>query len=597
MGWILASALPLGVAFELGGAALLAGEKPAKSKPGPDSTSQPVLFQEVTNQAGIQFQHINGATRKKYMPETMGSGGLFFDYNNDGWLDIYLVDGGSLVDEELAGRTRSVLYRNNGDGTFRDVTADSGLEHRAYGMGACAADYDNDGWVDLYLTNFGPNVLYRNNGDGTFTDVTQTAGGRSPLWSTSCAFGDIDNDGNVDLFVTNYVDSSVNNNKFCGDKIQRVRTYCHPNVYNGLPDILYRNNGDGTFTDVTRKAGVFTTAGKGLGVVFGDYNNDGWADIYVANDSVPNFLYRNQGNGTFEEVSMWAGVAVNGEGRPEAGMGTDMGDYDNDGRLDIFVANLDVESNTLYHNGGQGLFADRTFESGQGQPSLPFVGFGAAFLDYDNDGDLDVIVANGHILDNASYFRDDATYAQPNLLFRNQGASGFKEVRTTSGPGLALVKVSRGLAVGDMDNDGDLDLLITNNGQSADLLRNHGGNQKNSLLVRTVGTESNRDGIGARLELTLGSTTQLREVKAGSSYLGQNDSRVHFGLGRAVRINRLQVRWPSGTVDVEENLEANQILTVVEGKGIVRREPFRTSTARSDARLQQSKQERGIKKQ
>lgn len=549
-------------------------EKAARTAQMRDSTAPAILFRDVTKLAGIEFQHSNGATPMKYMPETMGSGALFLDYNSDGWLDVFLVDSGSLVNEKLSRRARSVLYSNNGDGTFRDVTAHSGLKNPGYGMGACAADYDNDGWVDLYLTNFGPNVLYHNKGDGTFEDVTGQAGVSSPLWSTSCAFGDIDNDGNVDLYVTNYVDFGLDNNKFCGDHIKQIRAYCHPNVYNGLPDVLYRSNSDGTFSDVTREAGVHAAAGKGLGVVFGDYDNDGWIDIYVANDSVPNFLYRNRADGTFEEVGLWSGVGVNGEGRPEAGMGTDLGDVDNDGLLDIFVTNLDMETNTLYRNRGQGIFTDVTFESGQGEPSLRFVGFGTAFFDYDNDGNLDVIVANGHILDNAAYFNSNTTYAQLNLLLRNQGAGIFEEVGPTSGPGFALEKVSRGLAVGDIDNDGDLDVLVTNNGQSADLLRNEGGNRQNSLLVRTIGTKSNRDGIGARLTLTSGSTTQVREVKAGSSYLGQNDLRVHFGLGQASRIDRLEVRWPSGEVDILEALQPNQILTVLESEGIVRREAF-----------------------
>ena len=557
--------------------AMTAGQEPVAQVSTP--VTQAVVFQDITQHAGIHFLHINGATPEKYMPETMGSGALFFDYNNDGWVDIYLVNGGSLVDAQLSRRARSALYRNNGDGTFTDVTAQSGIENHSYGMGACAADYDNDGWVDLYLTSFGRNILYHNNGDGTFTDVTEKAGVGLSSWSTSCAFGDIDNDGFVDLFVTNYVDFALNNNKYCGDHMHNIRAYCHPNVYNGLPNVLYRNNGDGTFTDIIRKAGLYTTAGKGMGVVFGDYNNDGWIDIYVANDSVPNFLYRNRGHGTFEEVGMWAGVAVGADGQSRAGMGTDMGDYDNDGLLDIIVTNLDMQTHNLYHNMGQGMFSDVTFESGVGEASMPFVGFGVTFFDYDNDGKLDVVVANGNVLDNAKYFRDNATYAQRKLLFHNEGKGTFKEVGLSSGPGFALEKVGRGLAVGDIDNDGYLDLLITNNGQTADLLRNDGGSRNNALLVRTIGTKSNRDGIGARLKLTVGSTSQIAEVKAGSSYLSQSDMRVHFGLGQALRVDRLELRWPSGTIDVMNNLEVNQILTVFEGKGIVRQEPFRTPKA------------------
>ncbi len=533
-----------------------------------------IIFEEGTEAAGLRFEHLNGATPDKYMPETMSGGGLFFDFDNDGWLDIFLVNSGSLVDAEVAARAHPALYRNNANGTFREVTAGSGLEHRGYDMGACAADYDNDGWVDLYVTSVAANVLYHNSGDGTFSDVTETAGVGSSLWSTSCAFADTDNDGDLDLYVVSYVDFAVHNNKFCGDLERGVRAYCHPHAYNGLPDILYRNNGDGTFTDITREAGLYTTAGKGLGVVFGDFNADGWIDIYVANDSVPNFLYHNRGNGTFEEVGLWTGVAVNAAGRAEASMGTDAADYDNDGWVDLFVTNLDMETNTLYRNAGQGFFSDVTVESGQGEPSLRYVGFGAAFLDFDNDGDLDVIVANGHIIDNINEFRSNVTYAERNLLFQNEGKGVFKEVGRSAGSGLALEKVSRALAVGDVDNDGDLDVLIVNNGQTADLLRNEGGNNRNSLQVRTVGTKSNRDGVGARLLLTVDGTTYRREVKAGSSYLGQNDRRVHFGLGHAQRVDRLEVRWPTGRTDVMENLGANQIVTVVEGKGVTRAEPY-----------------------
>ena len=547
----------------------------------PEEMQPGVQFQDIAEAAGVRFLHTNGASPKLYMPETMGSGGLFFDYDDDGWLDIFLVDSGSFADKELASRARSVLYRNQGDGTFRDATARSGLVNRHYGMGACAADFDNDGDRDLYVTNFGPNILFSNDGDGVFTDITETGATGSPRWSTSCAFADIDNDGDVDLYVANYVDFTRDNNIYCGDRIARERAYCHPHAYNGVPDQLFRNDGDGTFVDISREAGVANAEGKGLGVVFGDYDNDGWTDIYVANDSVPNFLYRNQGNGTFEEVGVWSGVAVNGDGRPEAGMGTDMGDYDNDGLQDIFVTNLDTETNTLYHNNGEGLFTDHTLGAGQGKPSLPYVGFGTSFLDYDNDGDLDVAVANGHILPNAGFFREGQTYAQRNLLFRNDHSGLFTEVGALSGPGLASEKISRGLAVGDIDNDGDVDLLITNNGQSADLLRNDGGNQLNSLLIRLRGTKSNRDGIGTRLRLFLEKKIQHREVRCGSSYLGQNDLRVHFGVGRASQIERLEVRWPGGMVEVFENLAVNQILTLVEGEGVVHREAFPVSKSKT----------------
>jgi hypothetical protein len=441
-------------------------------------------------------------------------------------------------------------------------------------MGACAADYDNDGQEDLYLTNFGSNVLYHNNGDGTFSDVTEKAGVGFSSWGSSCAFADIDHDGYLDLFVVNYVDFAINNNKFCGSLVEGLRSYCHPNVYRGLPNVLYRNNGDGTFTDITLAAGVFSHAGKGLGIAFGDYNNDGWSDIYVANDSVANFLYRNLGNSTFSEVGLSAGVAVDENGLPKAGMGTDWGDFDNDGLLDIYVTNLNSQTNTLYRNNGGGLFTDVTWQAGLGEPTLPFVGFGTAFLDYDNDGHLDIVVANGHILDNVSQSRDNITYAQRNLLFRNEGNGTFKEIGLSAGPGFGLEKVSRGLAVGDIDNDGDLDLLINNCNQTADLLRNDNHTKNHWLLIKTVGTKSNRDGIGTRLTLTANGVTQIREVKAGSSYQSQNDTRTHFGLGKASSVDRLELRWPSGTLDALKDLTADQIVTVREGEGIIGTGPY-----------------------
>jgi hypothetical protein len=552
----------------LAAAAVLHGRQRGDAVNSP--ASSPAVFENVAREAGLDFKHTNGASPEKHMVETMGSGGLFLDYDNDGWLDIFLVDGGAVADRRLAGTARHRLYRNRGGSRFDDVTAASGIRHSDYGMGACAADYDNDGRVDLYITNAGPDVLYRNNGNGAFADVTRAAGVGTPLLSTSCAFGDVDNDGDVDLFVTNYVDLTVE--RRCGDS--RVRAYCRPDLYQGLPYVLYRNNGNRTFTDVTRAAGVYTTAGKGLGVVFGDYDDDGWIDIFVANDLAPNFLFHNKGRGLFSDLALLAGVAVASDARARAGMGTDFGDYDGDGRLDLVVTNFMLESHNLFRNLGDGLFADATFESGFGVATLPFVGFGAVFLDHDNDGELDLAVANGHVLDNADHFSPNATYGQRNLLFHNQGAGRLTEIGRTSGPGFAPAKVSRGLAAGDIDNDGDLDLLVTNNGQTVDLLRNDGVKRGNALLLHLVGRKSNRDGIGARLRATAGAKTQVREVKAGSSYLAQNDIRAHFGIGRATQIDRLEIRWPAGATDVVRNVPANQIVTIAEGEGVTGRRPF-----------------------
>jgi hypothetical protein len=535
----------------------------------------PMIFSDAARQAGINFKHENGASREKYLPETMSAGALIFDYDNDGWPDIFLVNGGSFLDRAAAAAARHRLYHNNGrDGSFTDTTASSGIVVSGFGMGACSADYDNDGRPDLYVTSVESNRLYRNNDNGRFADVTAKAGvGGNGLWSSSCAFADIDNDGDVDLYVTNYVDFTVKNNKYCS-AMQNIRTYCHPNVYKPVPHILYRNNGDGTFTDITKEAGVYRTDGNGLGVVFGDYDDDGWTDIYVANDSVPNFLFHNKGKGIFEEVGFRAGVSVGGEGRPLAGMGTDIADMDGDGLLDLIVTNLDRETHSLYRNLGKGLFSNVTFESGVGRATLPFVGFGVAFLDYDNDSDLDLAIANGDIIDNVSQFRDSTTYEQRNLLLQNDGKGRFHDVGPASGPGFALKKVSRTLAAGDLDNDGDLDIVIGNNGQTADLLRNDFGNRNNSLLIRVIGTKSSRDGIGARLKLTAGGKTLTRHIKAGSSYQGQNDLRVHFGLEKAVQADRLEILWPSGLVDAVEGIKANQIIVVTESRGITRQEPF-----------------------
>ena len=531
-----------------------------------------VQFADITAKSKIGFRHENGASPEKHLPETMSGGAVLFDFDNDGWLDIFFVNGGSFVDKKKAAGAQHRLYRNNKDGTFADVTGISGISVSGFGMGACSADFDNDSFPDLYLTGADFSRLYRNTGKGSFVDMTTSAGVGSTLWNASCAFGDIDNDGDVDLYVTRYVDYTPERNKYC--PLWTARAYCHPNEYNGVPDLLFRNNGDRTFTDISRESGILQRPnGNGLGVVFGDYDNDGLADIYVANDSTPNFLFHNKGGGRFEEAGFFAGVAVGHDGKPQAGMGTDMGDFDGDGLFDIFVTNLIMETHTLYRNLGKGLFADVTFTSGVAQATLPYVGFGAAFVDYDNDMDLDLAIANGHIIDNVHLGRDDTTYEQLNLLLLNDSGK-FRNVGPISGKGFAIRKSSRALAVGDLDNDGDMDIVVANVGQTADILRNDGGNRSNSLLIRTIGSKSNRDGIGARLRLSVGGRILSRDVKAGSGYLGQNDLRVHFGMGQRTLAERLEIQWPGGAVDTADNLAANQILTVQEGKGVIGRKPF-----------------------
>ena len=525
-------------------------------------------FTNIAAEAGIRFDHVNGASPDKHLAETMGSGGVFFDFDADAWVDIFLVDGGSVADAAVARRARHRLYRNRQNGTFEDVTERAGIKHAEYGMGACAGDYDNDSDPDLYVTNLGPNVLYRNEADGRFTDVTRKAGVGSSLWSASCAFGDLDRDGDLDLFVVNYVDGTTERTPFCGNARTRTRFYCHPLNFDPLPAIVYRNDGPAGFEDVSAAWGVASHKGNGLGVVISDVDGDLWPDVFVANDSMPNFLFRNTGKRRFEEIGLRAGVAVATDGRTRAGMGTDSGDYDGDGLLDLVVTNLDFETHSVFRGLGQRLFAYATTESGLGFATLPFVGFGAVFLDYDNDARLDLAIANGHIMDNAPEFRSGATHAQRNLLFRNATGRRFTEVGRSAGAGFDLEKVSRGLAAADLDNDGDLDLLVTNNGQSADLLRNDGGNGLHAITIRTVGTRSNRDGVGALLRLTAGGRTQIREIKAGSSYLAQNDTRAHFGLGDAASIERLEVRWPSGQVDVIEDVPSDHLMVVREGQGV-----------------------------
>ena len=531
-------------------------------------------FVDAAVQAGITFRHTNGASPDKHLVETMGSGGLFFDYDGDGWIDIFIVDGGSLADVSVARRARHRLYHNSGAGAFVDVTERSGIRHREYGMGACAGDVDGDGHPDLYITNDGPNVLYRNRGDGTFVDVTEVARVGEPRWSAGCAFADLDRDGDLDLWVVNYVNADRAHNPFCGDARAGVRFYCHPLRYDPLPNTVYRNDGKGIFTDVSAASGVGSLRANGLGVVVTDYDSDGLPDVFVANDTMPNFLFRNTGNLRFAETGLASGIAVAADGKARAGMGIDTGDYDGDGRLDLVITNLDFEMHTVHRGLERGLFAYTAIESGVGYPTLPFVGFGVAFLDFDNDAQLDIAIANGHILDNAPQFRAGSTYAQRKLLFRNGTMRRFTEVGRLSGPAFAAMRVARGLATGDIDNDGDLDLLVTNNGQAAELLRNDGGNRGNALVVALRGSAGNTDAIGARIRLTSGLRTQIRDIKAGTSYLSQNDLRAHFGLGGATAVERIEVLWPSGRTESVADVPANQIIDIEEGRGVVARRPF-----------------------
>jgi len=442
--------------------------------------------------------------------------------------------------------------------------------HKGYGVGCAAADYDNDGFCDLYITNYGPDVLYRNNGDGTFVDVTEKAGVGCNLWATSCAFFDYDNDGYLDLYVVNYIEFDFETNKWY--EIRGARTYASPPdqypgvLFFGEPGVLYRNNGDGTFTDVTKKAGLGFPM-PGLAVAVGDYDNDGDMDIYVANDMSQHYLYNNNGDGTFADVSLLAGVGYDEHGVPGSGMGTAFGDYDNNGHLDLIVSNAQNQPAILFGNEGNGFFSDVTYASGIGEKTLSYFKWAVEFIDYDNDGFQDVFIANGHLQDNIQLFYPNVTYEQQNQLFRNEGDGTFTEVTHQSGEGMLKRKSSRGAAFADYDNDGDIDIFINNSNQTAELLRNDGGDNNHWLIIKTVGTRSNRDGIGARIKVVSGSLSQIKEVKSGSSYLSQSDKRVHFGLGKHSKVDLIQIRWPSGLVERIKNVKVDQILTITEGKG------------------------------
>ena len=529
-------------------------------------------FTDQTLAAGIHFKHTNGASQQKYLPETMGAGGLFFDYNNDGHLDIYLVNSGTLSGAAQSLRQANhanSLYRNNGDGTFVEVTEAAGLQqNQGYGMGCLAADYDNDGDADLYLTNFGKNQLYRNNGDGTFSDVTSRAGVGDVSWSVSASFGDFNSDGYLDLYVANYLDYQLETAHACF--LEGVHIYCGPHEYPGARDTLYRNNGDGTFTDVTTRAGLHP-AGKGLGVLFTDYNSDGSPDIFVANDAVPDFFYRNNGDETFTDVAITAGVAYNAEGRATASMGIAAGDYDNDGRLDLFVTNFSLEINSLFHNDSDGFYSMTTFETGLADPSFSQLGFGTQFLDADNDGTLELFVANGHVWDNVSEITPSLSYKQQCQLFGNIGTGQYRNLSQTAGAFFKRRVVARGVATGDYNNDGAVDILVTCCGETPALLRNDTQTPPRKhkwVKIRLVGTESNRDGIGAKVWVQTDQKTQFKEAICGGSYASGSDLTLHFGISTQETVQSIKVQWQSGrTQTIRFSNTAppmNQVIRIIE---------------------------------
>jgi enediyne biosynthesis protein E4 len=536
--------LALGAAAGLMRMALAAAGPAGKTAPKASKDAGcPAVFTDVAASVGLKFQHDRGATTEHQLPETMGSGVAWLDYDNDGWMDLYVVQSGAFPPDGSP-RARDRLFRNVG-GRFTDVTEKAGLRDSAYGMGAIAADYDNDGWTDLYVTNFGSNILYRNNGDGTFRDVTAKAGVAGSGWSTSAAFADFDGDGNLDLFVVRYLDYSVEKNYFCGNPAQGKRDYCHPSLYPPVGNLLFRNNGDGTFTDVTESSGIAASLGKGLGVVVSDVDGDGKPDVYVANDTTMNFLFHNLGGMKFEDVSLISGAGVNSAGRAFGGMGVSAADMDGDGKPDLMVSNFEAEPNSLYRNLGSGVFEDAAATSGFGPPAFNFSGFGLNPFDAANAGHLDVFIANGHVLETPKL--QGVTYAERPFLMWNDGKGKFTE--RGCGEPFRRALVGRGSATADFDNDGDFDIAVSNSGGPLELLRNDGA-RGGWIGLALRGTNSNRQGIGAIVTLETELGRQVRDVKAGDSYLSSSDPRLHFGLGAAKEIRRLEIRWPSGAMQV-----------------------------------------------
>ena len=543
--------------------------------PTPPRPSGPIEFTDVTAQAGIRFKHNTGAFGKKFLPETIGSGGAFLDYDNDGWQDILLVNSMDWPENKKR-RSFPALYKNNKDGTFTDVTQQAGLGVEMYGIGVAIADYDNDGNDDIYITCVGPNRLFRNLGGGKFLDVTGRAGVGDPGFSTAAAWFDFDNDGKLDLFVGNYVEWSPETDQHC-TLDGKNKSYCTPRNYKGQSPTLYRNRGNGTFENVTARAGLNEPGGKTLGVALLDYDDDGWIDLFVANDTEPNKLYRNNRNGTFTDNAVVAGVAFSEAGTARAGMGVDAADYDGSGKQSVVIGNFTNESIALYHNDGSGLFTDEAPASGIGKVSAQSLTFAVFFFDYDLDGLLDIFAANGHVSDDISVVQPTVKYAQPPHLFRNRGRKKFEEVTAKLGRALGRAIVGRGAAYGDIDNDGDLDLLIMTNNGAARLLRNDNANQNDLLRLKTVGAKANRNGIGAKVVVkTSKGKTIHGMVRTGSSYCSQSEMPLTFGLGKpeeGVTLN-LEITWPGNQKETIANIKPNQFVIVQEGKGATTQEPI-----------------------
>jgi hypothetical protein len=534
--------------------------------------SQRIEFRDITAEAGIHFVHNNAAFGKKWLPETLGAGCAFIDYDNDGYPDILLVNGEDWPGHAKAPSTLK-LYHNNHDGTFTDVTRKAGLAVSMFGMGVAVGDYDNDGFDDLFITALGQSRLFHNNGNGTFTDVTKSAG----LWgpnelSTSAAWVDYDRDGKLDLVVANYVQWSPQTDIYC-TLDGAHKSYCTPESYKGVSARIWHNLGGGKFEDATQKTGLYDPTSKSLGIAILDYNGDGWPDILLANDTQPNKLYLNKQNGTFEEKAVAAGIAFSEDGVARAGMGVDAADYDRSGRPSLMITNFANQMLSLYHNEGNGLFVDEAPRSEVGRNTLVTLGFGCFFFDYDNDGWPDIFVADGHIENEIERVQKRVFYAEPPHLFRNLGVGRFQEVTERMGPAFASPKVARGAAYADIDNDGALDVLVTTNGGRPWLFHNEGGTN-HSVRVKLVGTKSNRDGIGAAVEVTADGAKQWQMLRSGSSYLSQSELVLTFGLGAATKADAIEIHWPSGAVEKIASTPAGQTLTVQEGKGVIVNRPY-----------------------
>jgi len=540
-------------------------------------------FTDITAKAGIHFNHVS-SSENKYVVESMSGGVILIDYDRDGYLDIYLTNAPT-VDMAIKGKTaRGALYHNNHDGTFTDVTDRAGLATPCFAMGGAVGDYNNDGWPDLYLTCLGGNKLFRNNGDGTFSDVTRQAAVADGRWSTGAAFGDYDGDGNLDLMVTNYVDFHLSDLPGFGTapncKYRGMDVQCGPRGLKGAGDALFHNNGNGTFTDVSKSAGVDDPNGYyGMSVIFSDFNNTGRPDIYVANDSTPKFLYKNLGNGKFQEIGLESGTAVSEDGSEQASMGIAVGDYLHTGLPSLFVTNFSDEYSNLFRNDGDWSFSDVSYKSGVALPSLPYVKWGTVFFDADNDGWLDLIVVGGHVYPQVDTLPSGARYKESKILQLNQKDGTFCDASAEAGSAISVPRVSRGVAAGDLFNDGNVDLVIEDLVGEPMILRNNGIRGKHWVSFELQGTKSNRLAIGARLKIVAGAMTQTEEIHSGGSYLSQSDLRVHFGLNTATKIDSMEIRWPSGKIETLKNLDADKFYSVLEGQGIVPPEKIRPSAA------------------